>query len=108
MNALLKRYSVAVTHPDVSGFEHLEMLLIRDRLADQELSLSNQERSSLADADKLLLRNAALFYTELARITSLEEERGQRRPAPDRWWWYLDVLSSLFTVSNVTPALLSV
>jgi len=27
MNELLERYMIAVEHPDVSGFEHLEMLI---------------------------------------------------------------------------------
>lgn len=105
MNASLRQYLVAVAHPDVSAFEHLEMLMIRDRLADQEFSLTKQERASLEDADQRLLRSAAAFYAELARITSLEEERRQRHPAPDRWWWYLDVLSALPTPITSSPIL---
>lgn len=105
MNASLGHYLVAVAHPDVSAFEHLEMLMIRDRLADQEFSLSKQEKASLADADQRLLTSAAAFYAELARITSLEEERWQRRPTPDRWWWYLDVLSALPISAASSPTL---
>ena len=104
MNTFLKHYSVAVTHPDVSAFEHLEMLMVRDKLADQEFSLTKQERASLADADQRLLRNAEAFYSELTRITSLEDERRQRRPAPERWWWYLDVLTALPVSTDSFPA----
>lgn len=92
MNELLKRYTVAVEHPDVSGFEHLEMLMIRDKLACQAASLSPHERERLALADRRLVAQAAAFHAELSRITSLQYERRQRDVSPSRWWWYLDVL----------------
>lgn len=105
MNARLKHYVVAVNYPDVSPFEHLEMLMIRDELADQETLLTTQEKASLEDADQRLLKSAAAFHSELARITSLEEERLRRRPAPERWWWYLDVLSALPVSTGSPPTL---
>lgn len=92
MNELLKRYTVAVEHPGVSGFEHLEMLMIRDRLADQAASLSPYECKALAQADRQLINQAAAFHAELSRITSLQYERQQRGVSPSHWWWYLDVL----------------
>jgi len=104
MNTFLKQYLVAVEHPDVSPFEHLEMLMIRDKLAVQEFSLTGQERTSLANADQRLLKNSAAFHAELVRITSLEEERRRRHPAPEYWWWYLDVLSALPVSASSPPA----
>jgi len=92
MNELLRRYTVAVEHPDVSGFEHLEMLMIRDKLAGQAASLSPYECKCLALADRRLIAQAAAFHTALSRITSLQYERRQRDVSPSRWWWYLDVL----------------
>ena len=97
MNEYLKQYSVAVEHPEVSGFEHLNMLIVRDRLAEQELSLTPDETKRLKAADQRLLEQAADFQAELARITTLENERQHRQPPPQRWWWYLDVLTSLPT-----------
>ena len=44
MNRLLAHYCVDVHHPDVSGAEHLEMLEIRDRLAELEPALTPKER----------------------------------------------------------------
>lgn len=105
MKSLLKQYQVAVEHPDVSPFEHLEMLMIRDKLEDAGVTLTSGEQTLLADADQRLLKNAAAFYAELARITSLEEERRQRRPTPERWWWYLDVLSALPAATDSRPGL---
>jgi hypothetical protein len=36
VNQLLQNYSIQVDYPDVSGAEHLEVLQIRDRLAEAE------------------------------------------------------------------------
>ncbi len=95
MNNYLKHYQVAVQHPGVSGFEMLDMFMARDKLLQQLASLTLEEKMQLADADRVLLANAAEFYTELTQITSLEYERQQRKPAPAQWWWYLDVLLQL-------------
>ena len=95
MNKYLAHYLVAVEHPEVSAFEHLEMLLVRDKLAEQESSLTAEQRAQLLAADRRLLGKAAEFHAELARITNLENERQRRQPSPSRWWWYLDVLTLL-------------
>jgi hypothetical protein len=105
MNEYLKQYSVAVEHPEASAFEHLNMLMVRDRLAEQESSLTPDEKVRLKAADQRLLDQAAAFQAELTRITTLENEREHRQPAPQHWWWYLDVLTSLPTVSVAVPAL---
>lgn len=95
MNQYLEHYVTAVEHPEVSGFEHLEMLLVRDKLADQEANLTPSQKTRLAAADRRLLTQASKFNAELARITDLGYERQRRQPAPNRWWWYLDVLAIL-------------
>lgn len=97
MNKYLKNYLVAVESPEVSGFEHLEMLLVRDKLADQEMLLTTEQRALLAAADERLLEQLLAFYQELCRITNLRSERQRRKPSPERWWWYLDVLLSVPT-----------
>ena len=56
MNRLLVHYGVDVRHPEVSGTEHLEMLQIRDRLAELESTLTSEEQEALAEADRLLVR----------------------------------------------------
>ncbi|HID61250.1 MAG TPA: hypothetical protein EYP49_00670 [Anaerolineae bacterium] len=103
MNALLRHYVVDVEHPDVSGFEHLEMLQIRSQLAELEATLYPRERACLDAADCRLLQQAAAFHAALARITNLAEERARRQPPPSHWWWYLDVLVQLPT-PPVQPA----
>jgi hypothetical protein len=71
------------------------MLQVRSRLAELEAALSPQERACLDAADRRLLQQATASHAELARITSLAEERARRQPPPSHWWWYLDVLVQL-------------
>ncbi len=92
MNRLLRHYTIAVNHPGVSGFEHLEMLMVRDKLVDIEHTLTPAEKNQLAEADRRLSKRANEFWAELARITDLQYERNQRQTSPSHWWWYLDVL----------------
>ena len=92
MNKYLAHYQVAVQHPGVSGFEVLDMLMVRDKLLAQVAALSAGEQAQLAVADQYLLAHTAEFCAELAQITDLEYERQQRKPTRTQWWWYLDVL----------------
>jgi len=95
MNKNLEHYLAAVKHPDASGFEHLEMLAIRDKLANEKDNLSAEETAQLEAADRRLLAQANQFYASLVQITDLHSERQYRQPPPDQWWWYLDVLTRL-------------
>ncbi len=95
MNKYLVHYRVAVRQPGVSGFETLDMLMVRDKLMQQRALLTPEEKAQLAAADQQLLAHAGEFYAELAHITDLEYERQQRKPIPAQWWWYLDVLLQL-------------
>lgn len=95
MNEHLARYLVAVEHPAVSAFEHIDMLMVRDRLVEQESSMSLRDKRRLKGADQRLFEQATAFRSELARITSLEVERQRRQSPPQHWWWYLDVLTAL-------------
>lgn len=92
MNPLLESYLVDVKHPNVSGIEHLQMLETRSELAKVERQLTSEERKALAEADRWLATDAAHFLAELSGFVNLAEERAQRQPEPDEWWWYLDIL----------------
>ena len=95
MNRLLEHYQIDVEFPGVSGAEMLEMLIIRDQLAEQESILTNAEREALAASDKRLLKQAAAFYAELSRFIDFVQRRQEKRIQPERWWWHLDVLAEL-------------
>ncbi len=92
MNPLLKNYCVSVEFPDVSGAEHLEMLLIRDRLTKIESQFTDEEKNLLTKADRLLVEKANDFYQELSRFVNLAERRKAQMIPPQRWWWYLDAI----------------
>ena len=91
---LLFAYEAGVQDPDVSGMEHLDMLLTRSALAEVVTELSDKQRIRLAKADKILAIHAVPFYAAIARIANLKSWREQEHAPPDHWWWYLDVLAA--------------
>jgi hypothetical protein len=103
MNRFLNYYTKAVNHPNVSGFEHLEMLMVRDKLADIEHTLLPVEKDQLEQADRRLAEQASEFHAQLAPITDLQYERDQRQVPPSHWWWYLDVLIQAPSLSARGP-----
>ena len=103
MNRLLTHDCVDVQHPEVSGAEYLEMLHIRDRLAELEPTLTPAEQTALAEADRVLVQRAAAFSQELLRFLDLAAHRREQGILPARWWWYLDVLSHLPPLKDKAP-----
>lgn len=99
----LTQYETDILFPDVSGLEHFDMLLTRSRLAESRNELDAGQRERLAQADQLLIRNAAKFMQSISAVANLSDWRDAANPSPDHWWWYLDVLTSVpdyLTVGN--------
>lgn len=92
---LIAAYEVDVRFPDVSGVEHLDMLLTRSEIARGEHLLTDEQRARLAEADRVLLRHARRFYQAIERIVDLDVWRRSENVPPTHWWWYLDVLVQL-------------
>jgi len=103
MNRLLAHYCVDVQHPDVSGAEHLEMLQIRDRLAEIEPMLTPEEQAALEEADRGLVARAPAFSQELLRFLDLAAYRREHGIPPAHWWWYLDVVSHVPPLKDKAP-----
>jgi hypothetical protein len=95
MNALLQRYIVGTEFPEASGAEHLEMLQIRDRLLEEELALSDEEKELLTRADRHLIQQAPQVLVELSGFVDLAAQRRNQDISAERWWWYLDVLTQM-------------
>lgn len=95
MNKLLNIYNLSLDYPDVSGAEQLEILEIRDQIANFELELSIEERKILFEADKKLIINAASFYQEMSRFINFADYRVKNNILSRQWWWYLDVLGNV-------------
>lgn len=92
---LLAYYSECVHFPEVSGFEILEMLDVRSRLALAESELNVVEKERLEEADEVFLINANEFYKQVLEVADIREMR-QRAAAPvSHWWWQLEKLSQL-------------
>ena len=92
---LIAAYEADVQFPDVSGMEHLDMLMTRSEISRNELHLSGEERERVANADKVLLQNAGQFYKSIRSIADLASWRRDENVPTTHWWWYLDVIVKL-------------
>jgi hypothetical protein len=40
------------------------------------------------------------FFAELTRFINFADERQRRKPEPNEWWWYLDILVQVPALSE--------
>lgn len=95
MNELEKwllAYETDVRYPNVSGMEHLDMLLTRSNLANRQNDLTNEQRTRLSEADRVFLNQAHQFYEAIAAVADVTRWRVHAQSPKSHWWWYLDVL----------------
>jgi hypothetical protein len=85
----------SLDHPGVTGFELLEVLDIRSRLASREPLLSDQERTQLEDLDRRFLSMSDLITDRILEVADLGEMRKRSHVLPSHWWWYLDGISQV-------------
>ncbi|MBM4048886.1 MAG: hypothetical protein FJ279_27610 [Planctomycetes bacterium] len=90
---LLEHYVKGVRFPEASGFEVLELLDVRSKLAAQEAELNWTQRAQLEDADSTFIRHAPMFRESLAALGDLSELRSRARASCSHWWWYLEKLA---------------
>ncbi len=90
----------ALQHSDVSGFELLEFLDIRSRLAIQEPLFSQDDRRRLEDIDRQLLQMAPSWLARIMEVADLAEMRQRSRALPSHWWWYLDQINLSMQSAN--------
>jgi thymidylate kinase len=95
IEGLLEKFALSVQYPDVSGFELLELLDMRSKIAEQEYNLTEEERRKLEEADRCFLRNIRKIYTNIAQVANLVEVREKLGVSPSHWWWYLEELVGL-------------
>lgn len=89
---LLVAYEVGVEDPEISGMEHLDMLLTRSELAKMTTRLNRGQSTRLQQADAQLAQHADAFYRAISQVADLQSWREQEHAPTDQWWWYLDVL----------------
>ncbi|MEJ5308230.1 MAG: hypothetical protein WHX52_00540 [Anaerolineae bacterium] len=92
---LVTAYETDVQFPEVSGMEHLDMLMTRDEIARIEPHLSAALRERVLQADKQLMSRARQFYDAIQAIADLASWRRSKFTPITHWWWYLDVLAHL-------------
>jgi len=102
---LIRVYETDVQDPEVSGMEHLDMLMTRSEIARCEVHLSDVERERVQEADKVLLAHAREFYEAIRKIADLASWRRAENIPTAHWWWYLDVIVELPLRSEPSSAL---
>lgn len=103
MKDLLRNYQISVRHPNVSGFEILELLDLRSNLAEIEDDLTEKDRQILEQADEIMLDNLEYFYDQIKEIGNLAEMRAKSNILPSHWWWYLDKFANRISVPAMLP-----
>jgi hypothetical protein len=91
---LMDFISGAIDHSDVSGFEALEVLDLRSRLASREPLLDELDRARLEGLDRQLLQMADSLIKCISEVANLAEMRRRAHVLPSHWWWYLDGITS--------------
>ncbi len=104
---LIDAYEKDVQFPEVSGMEHLDMLMTRSDIAQHELHLSDEERKRVLNADQLLLQQAKQFYKSIQSIADLSSWRRDESVPIAHWWWYLDVIALMPARLELSPQLTS-
>jgi len=90
LKKLIEYLEKAFQNPETSGFEMLEALDIRSRIAIQEPLLSQDEKHQLEAVDRYLLQATPQWLARISEIGDLVEMRQRARALPSHWWWYLD------------------
>ena len=91
---LMDYISKAIVHPDVSGFEVLELLDIRSRLAARESLLDEPSKARLEELDRQFLEMSSIWLECISQVARLAEMRRRCHVLPSHWWWYLDEIAS--------------
>ena len=91
---LMEYLAEAINHPDVSGFELIEVLDIRSQLAAREPVLSDDDKAKLEALDRQLLRLADLWVTRISEVANLAQMRKKTHVLPSHWWWYIDEITT--------------
>lgn len=90
---MMEYLSEAMDHPDVSGFELLELLDLRSKLASREPLFSDKDKNRLEKLDQRFMGMADLWLERISEVSDLTEMRQRAHILPSHWWWYLDEIT---------------
>lgn len=93
LEKLLLAYETDTRFPDVSGMEHLDMLLTRTKIEEHKSRLTQEQRERLMIADQNLMQQSNQFYEAICSVADLAAWRESVDAPASYWWWYLDVLA---------------
>jgi 5-bromo-4-chloroindolyl phosphate hydrolysis protein len=82
---LIEDYGELLSDFEISPFESIDGLHIRDRLEEQYVELSEEEKELLQKYDLRLFLQSAEVYEHLKRAFNFDGNK----PSPE-WWWRLN------------------
>ncbi len=91
---LINFLNESIAHSDISGFELLEILDVRTRLALREPLMNDNEKTRLEKFDRKLSQSAESWAELISEVADLVEMRKRAHVLPSHWWWYLDEIGS--------------
>ena len=100
---LLDSYAAGVHFAEASGFEVLELLDVRSRLAVREAELDDAQRAHLEAADRVFFNYAPCFQRSIAAVGDWEELRRRAAAPASHWWWHLDKMIESYQAAEVEP-----
>ncbi len=90
---MMEYLSEGMDHLDVSGFELLELLDLRSKLASREPLLNDKGKSRLEKLDQRLMNMADFCLERISEVSDLTDMRQRGHILPSHWWWYLDEIT---------------
>ena len=89
-NNLIDYLIESLNHPDVSGFELLEILDVRSHLASREPLMDDIEKARLEQFDQHLSQHTDFWAERISEVANISKMRTRAHVLPSHWWWYMD------------------
>jgi len=85
---LYEEYIRDLSGLEISPFEFIDTLYVRDRLFEDYNDLNDREKEVLRQCDKIFLDNVKKFYEHINFVYDFSNNESPL----SRWWWHLDKL----------------
>jgi hypothetical protein len=82
----IKEYYWYLNNLEISPYESMNMLDVRDYLHDNFHKLTIDEQSLVEHLDHILHLNASTMHDHLSQVYNFDNSA---EVPPDKWWWHL-------------------
>jgi len=100
----IKQYYFYLSNLDVSPYETMNLLDIRDYLHEKFTELDKVEQSLVEHLDHFFHLKATQIYDHISKVYNFQNSADI---PPDKWWWHLDSYKELSAgidaIENIKP-----